>query len=121
MTRGEVPKVGFAAEVEEKLQEHAAHSGHEFGGAYARGSALAAGDPDGMNATGGQPDLVAEIFEDLQSGVWNEGDGSRNYRLEGKKIFLDLYESDDPVMDGDLPVPDKIYELQIALIPEKQQ
>src|SRR5690606_29146605 len=34
--------------------EHPAHSGHEFGGAYARAAALAAGDPDWMNATGGQ-------------------------------------------------------------------
>lgn len=36
-----------------RSEEHPAHSGHEYGGAYARGSALAAGDPDWMNATGG--------------------------------------------------------------------
>lgn len=35
-------------------KEHAAHSGHEYGGAYARAAALAAGDPDWMNATGGK-------------------------------------------------------------------
>ncbi len=32
---------------------HPAHTGHEFGGAYARAAALAAGDPDWQNATGG--------------------------------------------------------------------
>lgn len=36
--------------------EHPAHSGHEFGGAYARSAALASGDPDWMNAKGGVPD-----------------------------------------------------------------
>lgn len=35
-------------------KEHPAHSGHEYGGAYARAAALAAGDPDWMNATGGK-------------------------------------------------------------------
>lgn len=36
--------------------EHPAHTGHEHGGAYARAAALEAGDPDWMNATGGQPE-----------------------------------------------------------------
>ncbi|MET0885676.1 MAG: hypothetical protein ABWX92_04425 [Mycetocola sp.] len=34
-------------------EPHPAHTGHEYGGAYARAAALAAGDPDWMNATGG--------------------------------------------------------------------
>lgn len=34
-------------------EPHPAHSGHEFGGGYARAAALVAGDPDWMNATGG--------------------------------------------------------------------
>lgn len=33
--------------------EHPAHSGHRYGGGYARAAALAAGDPDWQNATGG--------------------------------------------------------------------
>lgn len=35
--------------------EHPAHNGHEYGGAFARSAALAGGDPDWMNATGGTP------------------------------------------------------------------
>lgn len=35
--------------------EHPAHRGHEYGGAYARAAALSAGDPDWMNAVGGEP------------------------------------------------------------------
>lgn len=36
------------------MSEHPAHSGHEYGGAYARAAALAGGDPDWQNATGGE-------------------------------------------------------------------
>lgn len=63
-------KVGFAAEVEKKIQEHEAHSGHEFGGAYARGSALAAGDPDWQNATGGAPDALSR--ESIRAAIGTE-------------------------------------------------
>lgn len=35
------------------MAEHPAHTGHEYGGGYARAAALAEGDPDWMNATGG--------------------------------------------------------------------
>ena len=45
----------LASRVSTPPSEHPAHSGHEFGGAYARSAALSAGDPDWMNATGGTP------------------------------------------------------------------
>jgi hypothetical protein len=37
-------------------QVHPSHAGHGHGGAYARAAALAAGDPDWVNATGGKAD-----------------------------------------------------------------
>lgn len=43
------------SEVPEPSAEHPSHSGHKFGGGYARAAALEAGDPDWMNATGGEP------------------------------------------------------------------
>lgn len=44
--------------LEPGAREHPAHSGHEFGGAFARASALAAGDPDWMRASGGSGGAV---------------------------------------------------------------
>lgn len=46
----------------ESIPEHPAHRGHEFGGGYARAAALAAGDPDWQNATGGSLPLDPEPF-----------------------------------------------------------
>jgi hypothetical protein len=48
--------------------EHPAHRGHEFGGGYARAMALAEGDPDWMNARGGdvqEPTAAAVIRQVL--------------------------------------------------------
>lgn len=52
--------------------EHPAHSGHRFGGGYARASALLAGDPDWTNATGGQPadDVREARLEALREAVF---------------------------------------------------
>jgi hypothetical protein len=64
---------GVAAELEHLLAAlssppaddvHPAHTGHRFGGGYARASAMLAGDPDWMNATGGAPadDVRGELM-----------------------------------------------------------
>lgn len=57
--------------------EHPAHSGHRYGGAYARAAALAAGDPDWQNATGTpaehpEPSIAVVPLSDLEAS-WRVG------------------------------------------------
>jgi hypothetical protein len=49
----EQAKASLAKREPALADEHPAHRGHEYGGGYARAAALAAGDPDWVNATGG--------------------------------------------------------------------